>query len=181
MSEKRIIDWERLETQYRAGVMSLREIADVHEITEGAIRKRAKRDNWERDLSAKINAKADALVRRSEYAAGTQKTERDAIEAAATAIADIKLAHRTDIKRARELYERLIGELEADGEELKVRFGCLKQGVEVLKTLVALEADSWGFAHAPDEAPAEQIDSAEGARRIAFVLARAAAQPNTVH
>ena len=35
-------DWEAIETAYRAGVMSLREIASLHGISEGAIRKRAK-------------------------------------------------------------------------------------------------------------------------------------------
>ena len=44
-------DWERIELDYRAGIKSLRQIADEGGITEGAIRKRAKRDAWERDLS----------------------------------------------------------------------------------------------------------------------------------
>ena len=46
-------DWERIELDYRAGVKSLREIASEHGITEGAIRKRARRDGWERDLSVR--------------------------------------------------------------------------------------------------------------------------------
>jgi hypothetical protein len=33
-------DWEAIESAYRAGVMSLREIASQHGISEGAIRKR---------------------------------------------------------------------------------------------------------------------------------------------
>ncbi|MEP8692966.1 hypothetical protein [Enterobacter roggenkampii] len=33
-------DWEAIETAYRAGVMSLREIASQHGISEGAIRNR---------------------------------------------------------------------------------------------------------------------------------------------
>jgi len=45
---KKSPDWERIEAGYRAGVMSLRELATLHGITEGAIRKRAKRDEWER-------------------------------------------------------------------------------------------------------------------------------------
>ncbi len=59
-------DWEAIETAYRAGVMSLREIASQHGISEGAIRKRAKRDDWSRDLNAKIQQKADDLVRKRE-------------------------------------------------------------------------------------------------------------------
>lgn len=56
------IDWEKIEFDYRAGVKSLREIGDLYGCTEGAIRKRAKRDGWERDLAARIKAKADAVI-----------------------------------------------------------------------------------------------------------------------
>ena len=59
-------DWEAIESAYRAGVMSLREIASQHGISEGAIRKRAKKDNWTRDLNAKIKSRADDLVRKEE-------------------------------------------------------------------------------------------------------------------
>jgi len=44
-------DWERIELDYRAGIKTLRQIADEHGITHGAVNKRAKRDGWERDLS----------------------------------------------------------------------------------------------------------------------------------
>jgi hypothetical protein len=55
-------DWERIGLDYRAGIKTLRQIADEHGITHGAVNKRAQRDGWERDLSAKIAAKANALV-----------------------------------------------------------------------------------------------------------------------
>ena len=44
-------DWERIELDYRAGIKTLRQIADEHGITHGAINKRARRNGWERDLS----------------------------------------------------------------------------------------------------------------------------------
>ena len=46
-------DWERIELDYRAGIKTLRQIADEHGITHGAINKRARRDGWERDLSVR--------------------------------------------------------------------------------------------------------------------------------
>ena len=55
-------DWEAIERAYRAGLLSIREIASAHEVSHTAINKRAKRDGWERDLSEKIQAKAEALV-----------------------------------------------------------------------------------------------------------------------
>ena len=46
--EKHVIDWELIERHYRASDKPLREIAAMAGITEGAIRKRAKRDCWTR-------------------------------------------------------------------------------------------------------------------------------------
>lgn len=108
-------DWERIEAQYRAGTASVREIAAEHGITEGAIRKRAKRDGWERDLSEKVRAKADALVRRelvrTEVRAETP-TERQTVEVEASVQARIRIAHRADIGRTRALAMTLLSELE---------------------------------------------------------------------
>jgi hypothetical protein len=41
-------DWEAIEEAYRAGTGSLREIAGGHDVTEGAIRARAKKGGWAR-------------------------------------------------------------------------------------------------------------------------------------
>ena len=109
-------DWERIELDYRAGVKTLRQIADEHGITHGAINKRAKRDGWERDLATKIQAKADALVSKAAVSkpvsTETRVAEREVIEANATAIADVRLAHRRDIQRTRGITMRLLEELE---------------------------------------------------------------------
>lgn len=114
--QKKAPDWERIELDYRAGVLSVREIAASQGITHGAINKRAKRDGWERDLSAKIKAKADALVSKREVsnAVSTEKvaTDRLIVEANAEAIANIRMAHRGDIRRSRDLAMALLSELE---------------------------------------------------------------------
>lgn len=116
MSEKRNTDWERIELDYRAGVLTLREMAAAGGVTEGAIRKRAKRDDWVRDLSAKIKAKADDLVRREEVRkeVRTEKlaTEKETIDSYAQTIADVRLGHRSDISRSRRLANKLLDELE---------------------------------------------------------------------
>lgn len=108
-------DWEAIESAYRAGVMSLREIASQHGISDTAIRKRAKKDGWARDLAAKIQSKADDLVRRREVRTQvrteTAVTERELIEATAEAIATVRMEHRGDIRRARELTNTLFDEL----------------------------------------------------------------------
>ena len=110
-------DWEAIESAYRAGLMSIREIASQHGITHGAINKRAKRDGWERDLKAKIKAKADALVSKREVSKQVSTeaatNERILIEANAEVIANVRMEHRGDIRRARNIASSLFGELEA--------------------------------------------------------------------
>lgn len=56
-------DWEAIESAYRAGVLSLRDIGEQYGVTEGAIRKRAKKFGWVR--------KAGTQARKS----GTQKNK----------------------------------------------------------------------------------------------------------
>lgn len=111
-------DWEAIETAYRAGVMSLREIASQHGISEGAIRKRAKRDDWSRDLNAKVKERADDLVRKAEVRkqvrSETVLSERVLIEATAEVIAAVRMEHRGDIRRAREITNALFDELGAE-------------------------------------------------------------------
>lgn len=111
-------DWEAIESAYRAGVMSLREIASQHDITHGAINKRAKKEWWERDLREKIKLKADALVSKREVSTkvSTEKavSERILIEANAEVIATVRMEHRGDIRRARELANALFDELSVE-------------------------------------------------------------------
>lgn len=111
-------DWEAIESAYRAGLLSLREIASQHGISEGAIRKRAKRDDWSRDLNAKVKERADDLVRKAEVRKKVRSenalTERVLIEASAEVIASVRMEHRGDIRRAREITNMLFDELAAE-------------------------------------------------------------------
>ncbi|CAG9414328.1 TPA: hypothetical protein ACS7XC_003338 [Providencia alcalifaciens] len=111
-------DWEAIESAYRAGVMSIREIASQYEITHQAISKRAKKEGWERDLKAKVKARAENLVAKREVAtlvaAEKAISERQLIEANAEVIANVRMEHRGDIRRARELTNGLFNELSAE-------------------------------------------------------------------
>lgn len=110
-------DWEAIESAYRAGLMSIREIASQQGITHTAINKRAKKEGWERDLKAKIKAKAESLVSKREVSkqVSSEKvvSERQLIEANAEVIANVRMEHRGDIRRARGMANSLFDELEA--------------------------------------------------------------------
>lgn len=114
MAEAKEIDWNAIEAEYRAGIRSVRDIAASQGITHGAINKRAKRDEWTRDLSAKIKAKAAELVSKAEVSKQVSKqqadTERSIIAVNAQVQADITLQHRSDIRRHSALRDKLLSE-----------------------------------------------------------------------
>ena len=124
MAERKQVDWESVERDYSAGLLSLREIGDKHGVTEGAIRKRAKKEEWIRDLTAKIAKKSDDLVRkemvRSEVRSEKIISEKEIIEVNAQAIVNIKLAHRSDIRKSKRIVNALFDEIEltTDNREL---------------------------------------------------------------
>lgn len=115
MAEKEI-NWEKIELDYRAGVKSIRQIAAENEIAESGIRRRAKQYEWVRDLSEKIKAKADDIVRkesvRSVVRTKNTISEKDKIDASANEVASVRLAHRKDIQRSRKIAMSLFDELE---------------------------------------------------------------------
>lgn len=119
--EKKPTDWERIELDYRAGILTLREMAKAGGVTEGAIRKRAKRDDWTRDLAGKIKAKADDLVRREEVRREVRKdtvlTEKVLVDGAAKLIADVRMGHKAHAARAIRIVNKLFDDLEDLGDE----------------------------------------------------------------
>lgn len=112
-------DWERIEAEYRAGVLSLREISKLHPgVSHVSIKRRADKEGWTRDLAEKIQAKAEDLVTKQavtpEVTAKRAVTEREVIDANAARIAQVRGEHRVDISRARALAMTLLAEVEAE-------------------------------------------------------------------
>lgn len=122
--EKKSIDWERIEYDYRAGILSVREISEARGVSHTAVNKKAKQLGWERDLKAKIKAKADALVSKAEVSKEVSSkrvaTEKETIDSGAQLIADVRLGHRKDIVRFRNLASKMLAELEGvtDNQDL---------------------------------------------------------------
>ncbi|RYF55880.1 MAG: hypothetical protein EOO27_19865 [Comamonadaceae bacterium] len=110
------MDWEAIERDYRAGFKTLRQLGDEHSISHAAIAKRAKRDDWSRDLEAQIKSRADSLVTKSMVTSAvtteTRVSDKELIEANAQALVHVRLSHRRDIHRSRSLLMRLMDELE---------------------------------------------------------------------
>lgn len=127
-------DWERVEQLYRAGVLSLREIATACPgANHMAIARRAKKLGWTQDLAAKIKAKAEDLVTRQlvteSVTADRAVTDRTVIDVNAQAIVSVRLGHRTDISRSRRIANKLLDELESLTDE----HGTIKELIQHLK------------------------------------------------
>lgn len=174
-NDERSINWPAIEIDYRAGVKSLRVLAAEYGISHGAINKRARRDGWSRDLSARIAERTRELVSRAavsaEDTAVSRAAEKAVVEANATLQADIIMAHRTDIQAARALVVSMLGELDAAGqarEELSLssRAVIVDKLSGALSRLVALEREAFGLNRgevAPDpvdEMSREQLEAA---------------------
>lgn len=121
---KKETDWEAVEGAYRAGLLSLREMSQEYGVSHVAIKKRADKEGWARDLTAKIKAKADALVNsrevNSEVNSKPLVNESEIVNANAEVIANIRLSHRKDISRSRGVVMKLLGELEASTDNIEL-------------------------------------------------------------
>jgi transposase-like protein len=149
---KKPIDWERIELDYRAGILTLRELSEKHGVSHVTIHKRAKRDEWSRDLAAKIQAKVEELANRAEANRSDNKNaavnEREVINSSAEAILAITTGHKGRARRHGELVDKLLVELEGSDENLAARVDISKKLGETLKTLIAIERDAFGIVTA---------------------------------
>jgi len=115
-------DWEAIEREYRAGILSVREIARRHGITEGPIRRKAKEKGWERDLTQKVKTRAQEKLSRSGEdaqdatgdATATRVDEARAVEENADRVVGVVTLHRRDIRTGRETVEMMLDELRAE-------------------------------------------------------------------
>ena len=114
MDKKQPVDWELAERLYRAGQLSVREIARQAGCNEKAIRKRAMKDGWTRDLTHKVKVAVRTALVRSEVrtkAAGAKVSDQEAIRQAGETGAAVVRSHRTDISSAADTVRLLSAQL----------------------------------------------------------------------
>lgn len=124
-AKRKNIDWEFIEKHYRAGIVTVRQIAEAHNhnkprkdhIGHPYILKRAKRFGWDRDLSERIKQRTEALVTKALVTKTVTKdvpdpTETEIIEANSNIQVEIVLKHRQIIARLRATVENLLSGLE---------------------------------------------------------------------
>ncbi len=122
MAAPKKVDYDRIEPDWRAGIKSAPEMAAEYtkwtgvSVSHPAIVKHFKKLGVPRDLKAKINAKADALIRESivtgKVSAAATMRDAEIIVDNAVVQAEIRVSQRVDISRSRKLVLSLLGELE---------------------------------------------------------------------
>lgn len=115
------VEWDLIEPHYRAGIRSLKDIGAEFRVSDAAIVKHAKKNGWTRDLAAKIKAKADAKVSAAAVSklvsAEKAANEQAVVEANAELQYRIRIEHRQDIGRTRQLFKALLAEVETATNE----------------------------------------------------------------
>lgn len=104
---KKQVDWELVEKDYRAGLKTLRQIAQERGVSHVAIQKKAKQFGWTRDLSEKIQAKAKekvtkAAVTKQRYQEGLETkeaklTDAQVVDKYSDIVAEVDQIQREDV------------------------------------------------------------------------------------
>lgn len=123
MAAQKKVDYEAIEPGWRAGIKSPAQLAAEYTeatgigVSRSAIIKHFDKVGVPRDLSAKVHAKADAMVAEAmvtgKVSSETKMADAAIINAAAIDVATIRISHRRDIALSRSLCMSLLGELQA--------------------------------------------------------------------
>lgn len=119
MAEKKFIDWELIEKCYRAGIKTLRQIGEEFGVSHTAINKKAKELGWTRDLTEKIQQRAQSLVTKAEVSKKVSKevskqrqlTDAETVTEYSDIVASVDMSQRDDVKIAMDTTRGLLNEL----------------------------------------------------------------------
>ena len=185
MAERKQVDWESVERDYSAGLLSLREIAAKNGVSPSQITRKKNEGEWPKDLTSKIQAKADSIITGVNTGGvntsvnSKKASEKEVIEANAQAIVNIKLGHRTSIKKVNSLVESLLDEIETlneskSVENLPMRVDVTKKLMDTLKTSIDKEREAYGITNLEQtQKPVENMTNDEIERKIAELVFRA--------
>jgi hypothetical protein len=118
-SPKKKYDWESIEKDFRAGILSIRELSRKHDCPEASIRYKAKKHEWKRDLTDKVRKLAQEKLLRANLRK-SNINEEEVINEKSDDLVQIQLLQRNDIANLRELEKSLIDEIKGKPTRLWV-------------------------------------------------------------
>jgi hypothetical protein len=143
-------DWQKIERHYRAGTLSIREIARQNGISDTAIRKQARKAAWTKDLSARVRIQVrESLVREGSRRcelAGIKPSDAAVVdEAAAMGVAVVR-SHRMDINALRQAAAGLLDDVRLDlGLKITDRARVIAELAMAMARLIPLERQAFGL------------------------------------
>lgn len=119
-ADKKHVDWELIEKDYRAGIKTVRQIATERGVSHTAINKKAKQFAWERDLEEKVQTTAKNKVSRQVVSkvvsTETKLSDAQVVEVYSNVVASVDMIQREDVKMAIDNSRSQLGELVALGD-----------------------------------------------------------------
>ncbi|MGH8472844.1 MAG: hypothetical protein ACREVJ_10420, partial [Gammaproteobacteria bacterium] len=153
-------DWEVIEREYRAGQLSIRQIARIQGIAESGLRKRAEKYGWARDLSDAVRRRVQDDLVRSAHPAHPAASDEAIIDHAAARGVEVVRQHRDHLGRLHRIAYTVAQQLELllTGAKLDIPFIGLKESPADVLVKVAQATAKW----LPLEREAFGLDKGEG-------------------
>jgi hypothetical protein len=152
------VDWEAVEIDVRAGILTFVQMAKKHGVSGGRIAQVKKEKGWTRDVAAKIKArteeKLNAAALNGKVNARKKLSEAAIIEAGAKLHASILLTHRAEIAESRAIVRTLLLELRRATKkqhDLPSRAVIAQRLVNAQATLIEKERQAYGVGGNNDE------------------------------
>lgn len=99
MANKSKYDWERIARDYRAGILSVREVARQQDVDHSYLLRIAKKNGWRRDLTARVKKEAAIKLVTGDVTTANAR-EDEIIEEKSDELVRVRQLHRSDIKKS---------------------------------------------------------------------------------
>lgn len=119
--QRRRVDWDAVQRDYRTDTLTLRELAVKHGANHATIARRAEREGWKKDLTEAIRQAtntrliAETVQQKCDSA---QQNATDAVLVAAEVNTQVILKHRAGLGRLTAIKEKLLSQIEQAAEQM---------------------------------------------------------------
>jgi hypothetical protein len=145
-------DWEAIEAAYRAGLLSIRAIAEQYGTKESTIRSKAQKKGWQRNLSKQVRStaktKLSRTTSRNSFAQETARSDEEIVEEAADEITQVVLGHRQQINDWKGIAAKLavtLSQVDVDESNHNEFARSLNSGVDALGKVIKLERQAYSM------------------------------------
>lgn len=157
--ERKHIDWEAVEREYRAGQLSIREIGAQYSVSHTAINNKAKAQGWKRDLSKRVKDLVSSKLLVAGQVSNDNVRDEEIVEQAAERAIQIISLHREGAKKQQGIIDRLMtilnvrvnADIEPTFDELRISGTMLRDCSQAFTKLVGIERQAYGIDNGSTE------------------------------